>query len=187
MSNYRRLYVPGGTYFFTLVSYRRQAIFADEQRVILLRQAFREVKNKRPFELLAAVVLPDHLHCLWTLPYGDADFSTRWQMVKTAFSRRVPSEVKANGSKMLWQPRFYEHCLRGDNDFHKHMDYIHYNPVKHGLATKPGEWPYGSFRRFVNLGLYTSNWGEMSPSDVDDLFHEYRFDRDAALFSAYKT
>ncbi|WP_150047279.1 MULTISPECIES: REP-associated tyrosine transposase [Methylomonas] len=122
MSNYRRLYIPGGTYFFTSVCDRRQAIFADKQRVILLRQAFREVKNKRPFKLLAAAILPDHLHCLWSLPCGDADFSTRWQMVKTAFSRRVPAEVKSNGAKTLWQPRFYEHCLRDKTNFHNHLN-----------------------------------------------------------------
>lgn len=172
MSNYRRLYIPGGTYFFTLVGYRRQPIFADEQRVMLLRQAFREVKNKRPFELLAAVILPDHLHCLWSLPCGDADFSTRWQMVKTAFSRRVPAEVKINGSKMVWQPRFYEHCLRDDVDFHKHLDYIHFNPVKHGLAATPGEWPYSSFKRFVRLGWYEPNWGDRVTSEVGDLYHD---------------
>lgn len=86
MSNYRRVYIPGGTYFFTLVTYGRQPIFADENRVQQLRQSFREVKAKRPFDLLAAVVLPDHLHCLWCLPDGDADYSTRWQMVKTSFS-----------------------------------------------------------------------------------------------------
>ena len=169
MSIYRRLYIPGGTYFFTLVCYRRQKIFADEQRVMLLRQAFREVKSKRPFDLLAIVVLPDHLHCIWRLPNGDADFSTRWQMVKTAFSRRIPAYVKANGSKTLWQPRFYEHCLRDESDFHKHLDYIHYNPVKHGLVATPGEWPYSSFKRFVNFGLYPCNWGDVAPADMDDI------------------
>lgn len=172
MSDYRRLYIPGGTYFFTLVCYRRQAIFADEQRVILLRQAFREVKTKRPFELLAAVILPDHLHCVWRLPCGDADFSTRWQMVKTAFSRRIPAEVRANGAKTLWQPRFYEHCLRDEADFHKHLDYIHFNPVKHGLAATPGEWPYSSFKRFVRLGWYASNWGDRVTSDVGELYDD---------------
>ena len=94
MSDYRRVYIPGGTYFFTLVTYRRQPIFADGGRVEQLRQSFREVKAKRPFDLLAVVVLPDHLHCLWCLPEGDADFSTRWQMVKTSFSRRIPAKTR---------------------------------------------------------------------------------------------
>jgi putative transposase len=95
MSNYRRVYISGGTYFFTLVTYGRQPIFADDNRVEQLRRSFREVKAKRPFDLLAAVVLRDHLHCLWSLPEGDADFSTRWQMVKTAFSRRIPAKIRA--------------------------------------------------------------------------------------------
>jgi len=111
VSNYRRVYIPGGTYFFTLVTYRRQPIFADGERVELLRQSFREVKAKRPFDLLAAVVLPDHLHCLWCLPEGDADFSTRWQMVKTSFSRRIPAKKRKDGAKTIWQPRFYDHCM----------------------------------------------------------------------------
>ena len=117
-----------------------------------LRQSFLEVKAKRPFELLAAVVLPDHLHCLWCLPESDADFSTRWQMVKTSFSRRIPAQKRKDGAKSIWQPRFYDHCIRDESDFQKHLDYIHYNPVKHGLAYSPGEWPYSSFAHFVALG-----------------------------------
>ncbi|MCQ8130723.1 REP-associated tyrosine transposase [Methylomonas rivi] len=168
MSNYRRLYIPGGTYFFTVVAYRRQTVFADEQRVNLLRQAFREVQSKRPFDLLAAVVLPDHLHCIWRLPLDDADFSSRWQMVKTAFSRRIPANVKMDGAKTVWQPRFYEHCLRDENDFHRHLDYLHYNPVKHGLASSAADWPHSSFKRFVNMGWYASNWSAIG-ADPDDI------------------
>ena len=107
MSDYRRVYIPRGSYFFTLVTYRRQPIFADGNRVELLRRSFREVKAKRPFDLLAAVILPDHLHCLWCLPEGDADFSTRWQMVKVGFSRRIPAKIRKDGAKTIWQPRFY--------------------------------------------------------------------------------
>ena len=117
MSNYRRVYIPGGTYFFTLVGYRRKPIFADGERVELLRRSFREVKAKRPYDVLAAVVLPDHLHCLWCLPEGDADFSTRWQMVKTSFSRRRHSKTRKDGAKTVWQPRLYDHCIRDESDF----------------------------------------------------------------------
>jgi putative transposase len=172
MSDYRRVYIPGGTYFFTLVTYRRQPIFSYDGRVELLRRSFREVKSKRPFDLLAAVILPDHLHCLWCLPEGDADFSTRWQMVKTSFSRRIPAEIIKDGAKTIWQPRFFDHCIRDESDFHKHLDYIHYNPVKHGLVSSPGEWPYSSFARFVALGWYTSSWGDVVPPDVEDMEHE---------------
>jgi len=172
MSNYRRVYIPGGTYFFTLVTYRRQPIFADGERVEQLRQSFREVKVERPFDLLAAVILPDHLHCLWSLPEGDADFSTRWQMVKASFSRRIPAKKRKDGAKTIWQPRFYDHCIRDEIDFHKHLDYIHYNPVKHGLVSSLSDWPYSSFARFVELGWYVSNWGDITPPDVEDMEYE---------------
>jgi putative transposase len=157
MSNYRRLYILVETYFFTLVSYHRKPIFADDERVEQLRRSFRQIKTKRPFDLLAAVVLPDHLHCLWRLLEGDSDFSTRWQMIKTDFSRHVPAKTRKNGAKTVWQPRFYDHCIRDENDFDKHLNYIHYNPVKHGLVSTPGEWPHSSFARFVALGWNPSN------------------------------
>jgi len=172
MSNYRRVYIPGGTYFFTLVGYRRKPIFADGERVELLRRSFREVKAKRPYDVLAAVVLPDHLHCLWCLPEGDADFSTRWQMVKTSFSRRMPAKKRKDGAKTIWQPRFYDHCIRDESDFQKHLDYIHFNPVKHGLVSSPGDWPYSSFAHFVALGCYAGNWGDVAPPEVEDMEHE---------------
>ncbi len=172
MSNYRRLTIRGGTYFFTVVTYRRQPIFTDDARVELLRHAFREVKAKRPFDVVAAVILPNHLHCLWNLPEDDADFSTRWQMIKTSFSRRIPAKIRKDGSKTVWQPRFYEHCIRDERDFHNHLDYIHYNPVKHGLVSSPELWLYSSFKHFVALGYYPSGWGEFVPSDVQDMEHE---------------
>ncbi|MDD1622479.1 MAG: transposase [Methylococcaceae bacterium] len=172
MSDYRRLYLPGSTYFFTLVTYGRRPIFADERLVELLRQAFQTVKSKRPFDLQSAVILPDHLHCLWRLPDGDSDFSTRWQMIKTAFSRRVPAKVRRNGAKTIWQSRFFEHCIRDEDDFHKHLDYIHYNPVKHGLSASPAAWPYSSFWRFVAAGWYAADWGENLAADFVDMDRE---------------
>ena len=172
MGNYRRLYLPGGTYFFTVVTYQRKPYLANDTRINLLRHAFREVKAKRPFDFVAAVILPNHLHCLWNLPIDDADFSTRWQMIKTAFSRHIPVKVRKDGAKTVWQPRFYEHCIRDENDFHRHLDYIHYNPVKHGLVSAPIDWPYSSFKRFVALGWYEENWGEIAPPDVSDMEHE---------------
>ena len=166
MSNYRRVYISGGIYFFTLVTYQRQPIFSEPKNVSLLRQSFLEVKTKRSFQMLAAVVLPDHLHCLWRLPEGDYDFSTRWQMVKTAFSRRTPAHIRSNGSKTIWQPRFYEHCIRDENDLQKHLDYIHYNPVKHRLVTLAGDWPYSSFNRYVAMGYYPINWSNPVSDDM---------------------
>lgn len=168
MSDYRRLYVPGGTYFFTVVTYRRQPIFADGQKVEWLRQAFQTVKAKRPFDLLAAVVLPDHLHCILRLPENDRNFSSRWQMIKTAFSRHIPTQVRKDGAKTIWQPRFFEHCIRDEDDFRKHLDYIHYNPVKHGLADTPAAWPHSSFLRFVSKGWYPANWGVAAIVELEE-------------------
>ncbi|WNB74921.1 REP-associated tyrosine transposase [Methylomonas koyamae] len=168
MSDYRRVYIPGGCYFFTVVTYRRQAIFADGRNVARLRQAFKAVKAKRPFELTAAVVLPDHLHCIWQLPEGDANYSVRWQMIKTDFSRSMTTEVKADAAKTVWQPRFFEHCIRDEADFQRHLDYIHYNPVKHGLTDSPANWPHSSFRRFVAGGEYPLHWGNAGvPASAD--------------------
>jgi putative transposase len=166
MSNYRRLYLPGGTYFFTVVTHGRQPLFADDHTIEKLRSAFRYVKTRRPFEIIAAVILPDHLHCLWRLPDGDTDFSTRWQMIKTDFSRRVPAPINKNGSKSLWQPRYWEHCIRDDEDFGRHLDYIHYNPVKHGFAATPVEWKPSSIWRFVEIGWYETTWGASEPENI---------------------
>ncbi len=172
MGDYRRLYVPGGTYFFTVLTYDRQPLFADPSKVGQLRLALRKVKSKRPFVVLAGVVLPNHLHCLWRLPEGDADFSTRWQMIKTEFSRHVPAAIQKDGAKMVWQLRFYEHLIRDEEDFRKHLDYIHYSPVKHGLVATPGEWTQSSFKRFVAVNWYTSDWGNVVPPDAEDMDHE---------------
>ncbi|MGE0824200.1 MAG: transposase [Candidatus Binatia bacterium] len=172
MSDYRRLYIPGGTYFFTVVTYERQRLFTAASQVKELRQAFRYVKARLPFIPIAAVVLPDHLHCLWQLPEGDCDFSTRWQMIKTEFSRRVPAPTKKDGSKTIWQPRFWEHVIRHEQDFRRHLDYIHYNPVKHGLVSAPAAWPYSSFRRFVRMKWYDADWGAQEPGNLSGLDYE---------------
>jgi putative transposase len=166
MSDYRRLYTPGGTYFFTVVTACRRPLFADPHNVQLLRHAFRYVRERRPFEIAAAVILPDHLHCLWRLPEGDEDFSTRWQMIKTAFSRRLPA---SGGAKVIWQPRFWEHLIRDEEDLRRHLDYIHFNPVKHGLVADPGAWEPSSFRRFVKTGWYAPGWGACEPENLSGM------------------
>ena len=155
--HYRRAFTPGGSFFFTLVTHRRRPVFANAQAVELLRNAFRTVRASRPFCIDAMVVMPDHLHCIWTLPPGDADFSTRWRLIKTWFTKHCASDPRA---QTVWQQRFWEHQLRDAADFAHHVDYIHYNPVKHGLASSPMDWPYSSFRRHVNAGIYPANWGE---------------------------
>ncbi len=155
---YRRAFQPGGSFFFTVVTARRRPVFTSETAVALLRDAFRAVRQKRPFDIDAIVVLPDHLHCIWTLPEDDADFMTRWRLIKTWFSKHA-------GLKDVWHHRYWEHVLRDERDFIKHVDYIHYNPVKHGLASKVIDWPYSSFHRYVKDGLCAEDWG----GDVVDM------------------
>ena len=168
MSDYRRYYIPGGCYFFTVVTYRRRPLLADAARVALLREALRMVKAARPFEVQAMVVLPDHLHALWRLPDGDADFSSRWRDVKNTVSRSIATPVNRRGEKAVWQRRFWEHAIRDEEDWRRHCDYIHFNPVKHGLARTPGDWPYSSFRAAVTKGWYAPEWGTLEPADIRD-------------------
>jgi putative transposase len=164
MANYRRYRLAGGTYFFTLVTAdRRQSLLTEH--IDALRAAFREVRERHPFALEAVVVLPDHLHCVWSLPEGDDDFSMRWRQIKSAFSRRVgegearsPSRL-AKGERGLWQRRFWEHAIRDETDYRRHVDYVHYNPVKHGHVKRVRDWPYSSFPRFVVRGMYPREWG----------------------------
>ncbi|MGM0659230.1 MAG: REP-associated tyrosine transposase [Pseudomonadota bacterium] len=166
MSNYRRAYVAGGSYFFTLVTRRRRAIFGDQYAIDALRSAMRQVRRNRPFDVEGIVVLPDHLHCILRLPEGDTDFSGRWREIKKACSRSVAPISDHRRERTLWQRRFWEHAIRDRNDWRRHMDYIHYNPVKHGLVTHPGDWPWSSLRRCIALGWYSPDWGAEEPERV---------------------
>jgi putative transposase len=164
---YRRAFLPGGAFFFTVVTAERKPLFAQQKQVATLRSAFRAVQLQRPFILEAAVVLPDHLHCVWTLPPGDADFSTRWRLVKTWFSKHCDLALRADagnarsarGESGLWQHRYWEHSLRDETDYRHHIEYIHFNPVKHGYVKAPIDWPYSSFRGYVKTGMYSADWG----------------------------
>lgn len=152
MPNYRRLYVSGGTYFFTvnLVERTNELLV---RRIDALRAAFREARTRLPFETIAMVVLPDHIHCLWRLPDGDHDFSTRWKILKREFSVRVnqadDARVKRRpGERGIWQRRFWEHAIRDEEDYNAHVDYIHFNPVKHGHVSNPDDWPFSTWRKW---------------------------------------
>ena len=168
MPIYIRAYVPGGTFFFTLVTYQRQPLLVQLLVRHLLRDAIRSVRTERPFHIDAFVLLPDHLHTLWTLPAGDADFSTRWRLIKHATTRQlmqhITVEIAQSASRCkkqeqpVWQRRFWEHAVRSEEEFSALCDYIHYNPVKHGYARCPHAWPYSSFRRFVHAQRYPLNW-----------------------------
>ena len=159
--DYRRLYIPGGCYFFTVVTEDRRPVLIDQ--IDRLRAAFRAVLEKDPWEIDAIVVLPDHLHTLWRLPEGDVDYSLRWMLIKRNFSSGLPAQARTRSKtskreKGIWQRRFFEHAIRGEEDWRRHMDYIHYNPVKHGYVVHPAEWPYSSFRTMVAKGLYAADW-----------------------------
>ena len=168
MPNYRRAHAPGGAFFFTLVTHGRRPIFQTPERVGLFREATRRVKRERPFEIVGAVVLPDHVHFLWTLPPGDADFSRRIARIKMEFTRSLgarSSRTLGESSRRdrresdVWQRRFWEHTIRDERDFEQHLNYVHYNPVKHGHATCPHAWPFSSFCEWVHRGAYEAEWG----------------------------
>lgn len=163
MSNYRRVWVPGGTYFFTvnLLERRRRLLV---EHIDLLRDAFRAARAARPFHLLAIVVLPDHLHCVSRLPDGDADNANRWAQIKSGFSRALPiyerrsSRRIAHQERGIWQRRYWEHLVRDDDDLRRVVDDVHINPVKHGDVARAADWPYASFRRWVATGVYPLDW-----------------------------
>ncbi|OGT20324.1 MAG: transposase [Gammaproteobacteria bacterium RBG_16_57_12] len=166
MSNYRRAYIPGGIYFFTVVTLDRAPVFTDDGRVDMLRQALRKVMAVRPFQIDAMVVLPEHLHCIWRLPEGDADYSSRWREIKKAASRQIGTATNRRNERMVWQRRFWEHAIRDEEDWCRHVDYIHYNPVKHRLVNHPGEWRWSSFCNAVNKGWYEETWGSGEPATI---------------------
>jgi len=165
---YRRYFVPGGCYFFTVVTENRQKILTLPSSYAFLQEAFDKVKQDRPFVLEALVILPDHLHCIWKLPPGDFDFSTRWRLIKTRFTKQHRSSgssesqgkhFQKKNQKKVWQNRYWEHFLRDEDDYRNHIDYIHFNPVKHGYVQSPTEWPFSSFHNYVKSGLLPKNWG----------------------------
>jgi putative transposase len=164
MVQYRRNYIEGGTYFFTVALRDRKAATLVE-RIEELREAVRSVKREKAFRIDAWVVLPDHLHAIWSLPRGDADFSGRWRAIKARFTRAViRAGVAAQGNNTgeynLWQRRFWEHTIRDERDYARHVDYIHYNPVKHRLVNQARDWPHSTFHRYVSMAVYSKDWGE---------------------------
>jgi putative transposase len=166
--------VPGGSYFFTVaLAQRSQTLFTEP--IAWLRQAFRQARSLMPFTIDAIVVVPDHRHCIWTLPPEDKDYPSRWKFIKMVFSRQFPKTERrsasrlAKGERGIWQRRYWEHTLRNDSDFARHVDYIHYNPVKHAYVTAVKDWPYSSFHRFVRKGVYPANWaGNLELTDTGE-------------------
>ena len=184
MPNYIRSRVDGGIYFFTVVTHRRRRIFHDRAARRLLSRAMRTVRRETPWQTLAIVLPPDHLHTIWQLPDGDSDYSTRLARVKKDFTSaylkagfapgRSTEGQKRKGHRGVWQERFWEHTVRNARDLKMHLDYIHVNPVKHALTASPADWPWSSCHRYVKLGEYQADWcGNIDlPGQVEYFWHD---------------
>jgi len=171
MTSYRRAKIPGGIYFFTVnLAGRKRTLLVDH--IDLLKRPFREVQKTYPFRVNALVILPDHLHAVLTLPDGDADYSGRWRRIKAAFSAALPSTERRSASRIskgergIWQRRFWEHLIRDEQDYARHVDYVHFNPVKHGHVARVRDWPHSTFHRFVREGKYPLDWAGGDESGI---------------------
>ncbi|HKV11106.1 MAG TPA: transposase [Thermoanaerobaculia bacterium] len=181
MPDYRRAYIPGGTFFFTVVTEQRARFLCTESARTCLRTVLQECRKRWPFKIDAFVLLHDHLHAIWTLPEKDTDYSKRWGWIKKEFSKlwlanggneQVISRSRRRRKRYgVWQRGFWEHAVISEHDFARHFDYIHYNPVKHGIVSSVRDWPFSSFHRWVELGVYSPGWGahEDGPLEFPDL------------------
>jgi len=164
MSRYRRAQIEGGTFFFTITLADRSGDLLV-RHVDQLRQAYKFVVDRYPFETIAICILPDHLHAIWSLPNGDDNFSLRWSIIKSKFSRELPAANMRSQSniakrdKGIWQRRYWEHAIRDDRDLARHVDYIHFNPVKHQYVSQVRDWPHSSFHKYVERGILPPDWG----------------------------
>ncbi len=169
MPNYRRSYILGGTFFFTLVTYQRKKIITSNQAIELLDLAISRVRTYHPFSIDAFCILPDHIHFIWTMNENDFDYSMRIGQLKRYFSRMYSDHFEVNsnlcdsrikrGETAIWQRRFWEHTIRDNDDLSRHIEYIHFNPVKHGLVESAKDWPYSSFLQYVKNGFHDMGWG----------------------------
>jgi putative transposase len=179
MPEYRRLLLEGGTFFFTVVTYRRLPILTSPVSRNLLRLAWEKTMERYPFTTDALCLLPDHLHCILTLPQGDTNYSIRWGEIKRIFSKAYLQKTgegeprnespRKRGEAAIWQRRFWEHTIRDETDLNVHLNYIHYNPVKHGLVSNVSDWPWSSFQRFVKLGFYDPGWGNEIKEKLENI------------------
>jgi len=169
MPEYRRSRVPVGTYFFTLVTYNCRPLFASKSNCHLLVNVWNDVRSSHTFESVAACILPDHIHAIWTLPEGDDDYPMRWKEIKRLFTQeynrgnmdslsRTKSQ-QTQGEATIWHRRYWEHTIRDQDDLNAYIDYVHINPLKHGLVNMVKDWPWSSFHRYVKEGVYPEHWG----------------------------
>lgn len=163
MPNYRRVRHAGGCYFFTVnLANRQKTLLTDH--ITILRSVFQYVSKHHPCTINAIVILPDHLHTIWTLPANDKNYSQRWSLIKSGFSRQLAAAEticrsrQRKGERGIWQRRFWEHTIQSETDYRNHVDYIHINPVKHGLVQRVADWRYSSFHQFVRRGVYPADW-----------------------------
>ena len=185
MPDYRRYFNPGAAIFFTVITHDRRLILCTEKGRDFLRQAIQNVKKDRPFESIAFALMPEHFHCLWKLPDEDGNFSVRMACIKKMFTRLwlengedqcdISKARKKHREKGVWQKRFWEHTIRNEDDFINHVNYIHYNPVKHNLAKCPHAWPYSTFHQWMKDGYYKKEWlcicnsNESEPPDFNNI------------------
>ena len=176
MSRYRRAHIEGGTFFF-IVNLADRSSDILVRHIDRLRRIYASVQERYPFETIAICVLPDHLHAVWSLPQDDSDFSLRWSLIKSGFSRGLPGDMPRSVSKIarrergIWQRRYWEHAIRNDADLERHVDYVHFNPVKHGHVSQVCDWPHSSFHRYVAQGVLPLDWGGRS-HDISGAFGE---------------
>ena len=172
MPDYRRAWHPGGTWFFTLNLLHRGSNDLLIRHIDNLRTVVRLVRAAHPFTIHGWVVLPEHMHCIISLPEGDTDFALRWRLIKGGFSKAVPSGEwrssvrERRGERGIWQRRYWEHLIRDETDFAAHMDYVHINPVKHALVTQVADWPYSTFHKLVERGIYPPDWAGSARADT---------------------
>ena len=182
MPDYRRIQLPGSTYFFTVVTYKRRHILTIKKCIKVMNQVINWVRDNHPFKIDALVLLPEHIHTIWTLPEGDANYKMRWSLIKSRFTKQIKnnlhkeewlthSRVKHREST-IWQRRYWEHLIRDEKDYQIHMDYIHFNPVKHGLVQQVKDWPYSTFHDYVKKGTYPLDWGGIIFNRTDQSFGE---------------
>jgi putative transposase len=163
---YRRIMIAGGTYFFTVVTYHRRKLFSQPEIIDLLLNVMEYVRQRNPFITIAQVILPDHIHSIWELTSDDRDYPKRWRLIKTGFTKQLPAadDLSISASRQskkertIWQRRYWEHTIQDETDLDRHIDYIHFNPVNHGLAKYPHEWKDSTFLRFVEEGYYPMDW-----------------------------
>jgi REP-associated tyrosine transposase len=176
MPEYRRSWIAGGTFFFTVVTYHRLPLLTTLEARKLLHLAWEDVRKRFPFSIEAVCLLRDHIHCIWIMPDGDANYSIRWKEIKRLFTKGYleqvgPGEMRndsrmSRGEAAIWQRRFWEHTIRDEEDLNRHRDYIHYNPVKHGLVKSVSDWPWSSFHRYMKMGYYEAGWGDAAEESL---------------------